>query len=835
MSDPFTVRESLRAYTTDALGEICTHWDLASQSKDGRLRAAEKILQDPLHVRGQVESLEPDMIRLLRLASQQETVSAADLYQVPGLYSLKAAPTAVREAALLGFLLVCPQERAGSFSFSHLARDRALTDTGLRLFVPKLVRKYLPEPSPMGIKVPIADAPDSASEEPPGDRATMLFLETLRIVEMISPRVTAAGTIHKSDETRARELARDAGLPNDGLSFALMVTEQLGAIEAKQGRLVTTAKASQWTQLPRAERMRDVFNGYLAAQPLPDVKLFFPQLYQSLEEHLEPHSFRRTYHRNLVAAVLREQPEDAWHTVASFAHTIHQIDRNLFFLEERWRAIQANARDATSAWRDHQWQMREKRLLLWMIQNLLSDMGMVELSEDNTLFRITPVGRYALGVGPRPMEREAIKNDALIVQADFEIVAFLDRCAPELRRMLDTFCERIHSGEASTYRLTQESVYRGIRSGTNVEIFLDYIERSAKNEIPSNVREQFASWGRKVESIVIRTGCQLLEYPTAEEATAAAEEIEGARILGDRFVIADGELPKAESRIDYRRSMRRCLRQDTDLTLILPWERADLFVAKRLREMGELTRDNGVYRLELAKEKLKNKDDWTFYAAQLEALTVEPLAARFRVALRAWSGDLGGAHSGTATIVRFDAPELCEAAMEFPEVQDFIEGRLGLFALVIESGKLAKFKKALRLRGIIVKNDGEVADASPPETWAEQLIDVYGSEASPTKQVLTDEGEEDEEEEEDFVGLPSYSPRIVREIIEDAIARRRPLLIEYQSAYSDKPTIRQVDPVTLDVSGITPTLSGYCHHHGGPRTFKLSRVNGIRVLEDESF
>lgn len=834
MTQPFSVRECLRAYTAEALGEICANWDLASQSKDGRLRAAEKILQDPLHVRERVEALEPDMIRLLHLASKHETVSASDLYQVPGLYSLKAAPMTVSDAASFGFLLVCPHERAGSFSFSQLTRDRIIGDSSLRLFVPKLVQKYLPDAPPLGVKVPVAEAPEDDQITPSSDRATMLFLETLRIVEMVSPRVTAAGTIHKSDEVRAREISRDAGLPNDGLSFALMVTEELGAIEAKQGRLVTTAKAAQWTQLPRADRMRDVFNAYLTASPLPDVKLFFPQLFKALEEHLEADTFRRSYHRNLVAAILREQPEGVWHSVNAFAHTVYQIDRNLFFLEERWRAIHANVREATSAWKEHQWQMREKRLLLWMIQNLLNDMGMVELADEGDHFRVTPIGRYALGVGPKPKTDFDIMSDALIVQPDFEIVAFLDRCTPELRRMLDTYCDRVRSGEASTYRLTQESVYRGIRSGTSVEVFLDYLKKSAKNDIPANVLEQFNSWNRKVESILIRTRCQIVEYPTPEEAKEASS-LDGARLIGDRFVCFESEIPEVDSTINYRRAQRRCLLQEEDLTLSLPWNRADLFIAKRLCEMGDLKKDNGLYRLELSKNKLKNKDDWTFYAAQLEALTEQPLAARFRVALRAWSGDLGGAHSGTATIVRFDAPELCEAAMEFPEVQDFIEGRLGLFALVIHQGKLAKFKKALRLRGIIVQNDGDVADAEGPEQWAEQLIDAFGAEAEAAAHTFTEDAEDDADDEDEIAGLPSYSPRIVREIIEDAIARRRPLLIEYQSAYSDRPSIRQVDPVTLDVSGITPSLSGYCHHHGGPRTFKLSRVTGIRVLEDESF
>jgi predicted DNA-binding transcriptional regulator YafY len=39
----------------------------------------------------------------------------------------------------------------------------------------------------------------------------------------------------------------------------------------------------------------------------------------------------------------------------------------------------------------------------------------------------------------------------------------------------------------------------------------------------------------------------------------------------------------------------------------------------------------------------------------------------------------------------------------------------------------------------------------------------------------------------------------------------------------------------LDVFGPSPTLSGYCHQHGGARTFKLARIIGIRVLEDDVF
>ena len=76
---------------------------------------------------------------------------------------------------------------------------------------------------------------------------------------------------------------------------------------------------------------------------------------------------------------------------------------------------------------------------------------------------------------------------------------------------------------------------------------------------------------------------------------------------------------------------------------------------------------------------------------------------------------------------------------------------------------------------------------------------------------------------------------MVRELIEDAIARRKPLLIEYQSAWSGRPTVRRIDPVNLDKTGSAPSLSGYCHVKQGARGFRLSRIAGIRMLEDESF
>jgi predicted DNA-binding transcriptional regulator YafY len=95
--------------------------------------------------------------------------------------------------------------------------------------------------------------------------------------------------------------------------------------------------------------------------------------------------------------------------------------------------------------------------------------------------------------------------------------------------------------------------------------------------------------------------------------------------------------------------------------------------------------------------------------------------------------------------------------------------------------------------------------------------------------------EESAEAQDEDIVLPSYSPRIMGEIIQDAINRRRSLLIQYQNAWSARPGLRKVNPVSVDLSGPQPSLSGHCHVHGGARAFKLSRITGIRLLEDERF
>ncbi len=834
MTTGYSIKECLRGYTNDALGTMCDRWRLGAANKASRIKALEKILGDPLHMKGVINDLEPPALRMLYLVATNDGITSADILGIRGLIGAAPAPS-LETLAVLGLVLVPPLDRSGAFTFKQLTRQEQLASSAYVLTVSETLQPHVPEPPAVGHTVPPFSGPVPDEGVTRKDGATTAFLETLRVVEVLEPRVTASGELHKSDGTRARELASDANVSTESLKFALMIARQLGCVTTKSNRLATTDRAEAWAQRPRADRVRGLFRGYLESDELPDLQLFFPQAYSAIESRLPAGSLRRRYHKLLVARVLAEQPAGVWFTLDGLVNAIRRIDENALFLHERWRAIAANVLDASPAWRDRAWQNHEKRLFSWMIQSLFANFGMVDLADEGRLFRLSDLGRYALGVGPAPAEANDIARDALVIQPDFEVIAYLDRCPADLRRKLDVFCERVRGGPVSTYRLTQESVYRGVRSGVSTDEFSAILEAHSSRPLPTNVRDQFSTWDRKVAAVAIHPQCKLLEFLSELEAVTAADDDASLRHLGGRFcLVLNGTKPGVNHQINYRNASEPCAQQGEGLALRVPWPKADLFVRRRLEELGEVrTTATGDLEFTLSKKTLRRDIDWGLQAAQLETLVEGALAARFRAALRAWNGDMVLPSAQTATLVRFDDPEACDAVLELPDVAEHVEGRLGLYTLVVRKGGLTAIKRALKSFGMPVGKNGVVLDDGPPEQWVGPWMESRTDADEPDERSA--EKRADETAEEETVDLPSYSPRIVGEIIDDAIHRRRPILIQYQSTWSPKPTVRRVNPVSIDTVGAIPSLSGFCHRLGGARVFKLSRITGIRILEDESF
>ena len=853
MSAAFTVRECLQGYTHNTLLSMCGAWGVCARTKEGCIRALEKVLGDPLHLRESLRDAHPDILRLLHILASRDVVTAADALAARGLYTESHPTGLLRSVVERGWTLIVPQGNAGAFSLSDLNREYRLPDSGPSMSVSEGVAAILPAPPEFRslltpIEGEVRPCPESA-----GDWATSAFLEVLRLVDVERPRVIASGAVHRADLARMQDQGREAGVPAETATVILGLARALECVVPREGRLVVSPRAEEWVRRPRADRTRDLFNAFQKGEDLVELQVFFPELVNAIEGYAAPGTLRRTYHKQLVALLIRSLEPSRWYAVRDFVDEVRRRDRNVLFLDEPWRAIQAHARGDLNAWKEHAWRTHEERLFEWMVRVVLAGLGIVELAEGGRAFRVTDMGRYALGEGPLPSAEhsdgpECRAQDiegALVVQPDFEIIAFLDRCSLELRRRLDTFCERIRGGHAATYRLTDESVQRGVHSGMPLDGFVRVLEAASARPLPVNVRDQFATWARKLNAVVIWTGCRVIECANERDARHLAKSQPDLRLVGSRFLICQGPVPKTDAVVGYGDFHTACLDQEEGLRLRCPWTRSTLFTVRALEKLGKVERlPTGDLVLQLSPDMPAMEEDRRAVLAELERLARHALHPRYGAALKAWSEDGVAGKTRTSTLVRFDDAETAEAVFELPGVSEVIEGRLGAYTLAVKKGRLGALKRLLKPHGIRLINSDDVWDddqtAAPVELPEDSGADATRPAKNRPKPGVKTRGRRKTRPaagapENDEESLPSYSPRILREILEDAIQRRRPVLITYESALSARACTRRIKPVTLDLHGPTPTLNAYCCRQNGPRQFKLSQIRGIRVLERESF
>ena len=96
-------------------------------------------------------------------------------------------------------------------------------------------------------------------------------------------------------------------------------------------------------------------------------------------------------------------------------------------------------------------------------------------------------------------EGDSLGRPALI-NPDFEVLVFPEMpLEDEANLVLSRFADRLGSDRVKRYRLTRESVKRGICSGFTAEELLDSLKEYSRNEMPDNVEFSLKEWARGVE------------------------------------------------------------------------------------------------------------------------------------------------------------------------------------------------------------------------------------------------------------------------------------------------------------------------------------------------
>ena len=183
-------------------------------------------------------------------------------------------------------------------------------------------------------------------------------------------------------------------------------------------------------------------------------------------------------------------------------------------------------------------------------------------------FRLTELGRAVFGapeVAPPP---EPAERRCLVIQPNFDVVAYLDHADARTAGLLGRIAESgaAHSGPIQTFRITQGSVYQAEESGLSQARILDFLEQHSRREPPANVLRSIADWSGKRESLSLRQRVTLLGFPTTADRDAYLNDHPGGTACGERFVLADGPPPPVPGLLvsDHLAGGRRTLELDEE-------------------------------------------------------------------------------------------------------------------------------------------------------------------------------------------------------------------------------------------------------------------------------
>lgn len=149
-------------------------------------------------------------------------------------------------------------------------------------------------------------------------------------------------------------------------------------------------------------------------------------------------------------------------------------------------------------------------LFTWMRKHLYL-LGIVDMGYDKSgraaAIRLTSMGAELLGM---LSGRELGGAGHVVVNPDFEVVLFPDENSHALVYELDRFCERELTDSLYHYRITPQSLHRGIAEGMTLDGILDMLQERSRTPLPQNVTFSLESWARSDGMVTLKVDGRLV-------------------------------------------------------------------------------------------------------------------------------------------------------------------------------------------------------------------------------------------------------------------------------------------------------------------------------------
>jgi hypothetical protein len=339
-------------------------------------------------------------------------------------------------------------------------------------------------------------------------------------------------------------------------------------------------------------------------------------------------------------------------------------------------------------------------------------------ASEETVVRLSPLGRYLMGLADPPALETGFKQ-TLLVQPNLEIVAYRQGLTPALVSKLSHFATWKSLGSACILQLQPESAYRALESGLTFEAILQTLGQHGTRAVPATVTESLRTWAQKRDRISVYPSAALLEFNSPEDLTEAlGRGVPGVR-LSDRLAVVASESAidfrhfRLTGTRDYSLPPEKCVEVGADgVTLSIDLTRSDLLLETELQRFAErLDRATGAARREyrltpgsLASGKAGGMS-MTGLELWFRQRTGQPLSAAARLLLT--GPELPPPELRRHLVLHVASADVAEGLLQWPETRELIQARMGPTALAVAEEDAEALRQKLRILGIELRN-GEV-------------------------------------------------------------------------------------------------------------------------------
>lgn len=345
-------------------------------------------------------------------------------------------------------------------------------------------------------------------------------------------------------------------------------------------------------------------------------------------------------------------------------------------------------------------------------------LGMVELAlDDDSIigFRLTSLGREVLHPELTTKHQDSaahpnFEGAAWVVQPNFEVIAYLDRISAIQLAFLERFAERHQVNQhTALFRLNQNSVYRGLESGSTLDELLQGLERGADAGLPQNVVVELREWAALREKITLYHRASLLEFSDEKALQAACQAGLMGIVVGERYLILEEVTSKSEfQRRDYALALPSCLTISEQGKVRIQAGYSDLWIAAQLDQWAEPVSDGWQLTAESIATALRSGKRLADLLNLLTSRSKKSIPKLLRVALHTWSGENLNVELDGVLLLRCRDDEVFQALAASQQLRPYLKGRLDRNILLINKEDFEKVTNILHWARIQIADQIEV-------------------------------------------------------------------------------------------------------------------------------